>query len=103
MMVKKLGGFFSIMGVMVFLGSWLYHRWFGESLGLKVMPPDKAWEIGIYMAVAFLCLGFFISTLGIALVQEVLAERRGREMERKYRAKSNYDMVINMEDDASGA
>lgn len=100
MMVKKLGGFFSLMGMMVFFGSWLYHGWLNEATAGKAMPAEKAWEIGIYLTAAFLCLGLFVSTLGIALVQEVLAERRGREMERKYRAKANYDMVINMENDA---
>ena len=97
MMVKKLGGFFSIMGMMVFLGSWLWHRWFAELPPDMVMTAEKAWEIGIYLTVAFLLLGFFVSTLGIALVQEVMAERRGRDMEKKYRAKANYDMVMNMD------
>ena len=96
MMVKKLGGLFSIMGMMVFLGSWLWHRWFSEMPSDMVMTAERAWEVGIYLTVAFLLLGFFVSTLGIALVQEVMAERRGRDMEKKYRAKANYDMVMNM-------
>lgn len=96
MMVKKLGGFFSIMGMMIFLGSWLWHRWFSDMSPDMVMSAETAWEVGIYLTVAFLLLGFFVSTLGIALVQEVMAERRGRDMEKKYRAKANYDMVMNM-------
>lgn len=96
MMVKKLGGFFSIMGMVIFLGSWLYHRWFSDLAVDQVMSAEKAWEIGIYLTIAFLMLGFFVSTLGIALVQEVMVERRGREMEKKFRAKANYDKVMSM-------
>lgn len=96
MMVKKLGGFFSIMGMMVFLGSWLWHRWFSGMPPDMIMSAETAWEVGIYLTLAFLLLGFFVSTLGIALVQEVMAERRGRDMEKKYRAKANYDMIMGM-------
>ncbi len=96
MMVKKLGGLFSIMGMVIFLGSWLYHRWFAGLDPDMVMSAETAWEVGIYLTIAFLLLGFFVSTLGIALVQEVMAERRGRDMEKKYRAKANYDMVMQM-------
>ncbi|MDR0362378.1 MAG: hypothetical protein LBJ46_06825 [Planctomycetota bacterium] len=93
-MVKKLGGFFAIIGLMVFLGSWAYHRLVNKATADLAMPPEQAWEVGIYLTVSFLFLGFFVSTLGIALVQEVMAERRGREMEKKYRAKSRYDMAL---------
>ena len=96
MMVKKLGGGFSIMGMVIFLGSWLYHRWFSDLPPDSVMTAEKAWEVGIYLTVAFLLLGFFVSTLGLALVQEVIAERRGRDMEKKYRAKARYDMIMSM-------
>ncbi len=52
MMVKKLGGFFSIMGMVIFLGSWLYHRWFSELAADQIMSAEKAWEIGIYLTIA---------------------------------------------------
>lgn len=97
-MVKKLGGFFSIMGLLIFLGSWLYHRLLNENTAETVMTAEQAWEVGIYLTLSFLFLGFFVSTLGIALVQEVMAERRGRDMEKKFRAKSRYDMVLNEEE-----
>lgn len=96
MMVKKLGGFFSIMGMMVYLASWLYHRWFSELPPDMVMSAEVAWEVGIYLTVAFLLLGFFVSTLGIALVQEVMAERRGRDMEKKFRARANYERIMSL-------
>ena len=55
------------------------------------------------LCAAFFLLGLFVSTLGIALVQEVLAESRSRDMERKFRAKTAYDRVVNMSMDPNTA
>lgn len=96
MMAKKLAGFFSVLGVLVFLASWLYFSFAPDHPEIQPMSADKAWEIGIYLAAAFFLLGLFVSTLGIALVQEVLAESRSRDMERKFRAKTTYDRVVHM-------
>ena len=95
MMVKKLTGFFTILGISVYLGGWVYMSWTADANNLAAMPAEKAWEVGIYLAAMFILLGLFVSTLGIALVQEVLAERRSREIEKKFRAKSAYDRVVN--------
>ncbi len=111
MLVKKMAGFFAVLGVLVFLASWLYF-YFVPNRSASAMTAEKAWEIGIYLAAAFFLLGLFVSTLGIALVQEVLAESRSRDMEAKFRAKTTYDRIVNMEmnlaeavkgEDASGA
>lgn len=96
MMAKKMAGLFALLGVMVFLGNWLYFHFLPERGDLEPMPAEKAWEIGIYLAAGFFLLGLFVSTLGIALVQEVLAETRSRDMERKFRAKTSYDRVMAM-------
>lgn len=96
MMAKKMAGFFSALGILVFLATWLYNSFAPERGDVLPMSADKAWEIGIYLAAAFFLLGLFVSTLGIALVQEVLAESRSREMERKFRAKTTYDRVVNL-------
>lgn len=96
MMAKKMAGFFSVLGILVFLGNWLYFCFLPERGDVEPMSAEKAWEIGIYLAAAFFLLGLFIATLGIALVQEVLAESRSRDMERKFRAKSAYDRVVNL-------
>lgn len=103
MMAKKLAGFFAFLGVMVFMANWLYFSLLSENSGVQAMPAEKAWEIGIYLSGAFFMLGLFVATLGIALVQEVLAESRSRDMERKFRAKSTYDRVVNMAMDPSRA
>ncbi len=103
MMAKKMAGFFAVLGVLVFLGNWLYFVFLPDRGNVEPMTAEKAWEIGIYLAAAFFMLGLFISTLGIALVQEVLAESRGKDMERKFRAKSTYDRIVNMPMDAEGA
>ncbi len=104
MMAKKMAGFFSVLGVLVFLGTWLYFCFLpvGEQGGIPPMTAEKAWEIGIYLAAAFFLLGLFVATLGIALVQEVLAESRSRDMERKFRAKTAYDRLVNMDLGAVG-
>lgn len=96
MMAKKMAGFFSFLGILVFLANWLYFWFLPERGDIQPMSAEKAWEIGIYLAAAFFLLGLFVSTLGIALVQEVLAETRSRDMERKFKAKTAYDRVVNM-------
>ncbi len=97
MMAKKMAGFFSVLGILVFLGNWLYFLFLPDKGAVQPMSAEKAWEIGIYLAAAFFLLGLFVSTLGIALVQEVLAESRSRDMERKFRAKTTYDRIVNMD------
>ena len=100
MMAKKMAGFFSVLGILVFLANWLYFCFLPDKGNAQPMSAEKAWEIGIYLAAAFFLLGLFVSTLGIALVQEVLAESRSRDMERKFRAKTAYDRIVNMNLDA---
>ncbi len=102
MMAKKMAGFFSVLGVLVFIATWLYFRFLPDPGPLEPMTAEKAWEIGIYLAAAFFLLGLFVATLGIALVQEVLAESRSRDMERKFRAKTAYDRLVNMDPDMVG-
>lgn len=97
MMVKKMAGFFAVLGVLVFLANWLYFYFLPDKGSVAPMAAEQAWEIGIYLAAAFFLVGLFVSTLGIALVQEVLAESRSREMERKFRAKTTYDRIVNMD------
>lgn len=96
MMAKKMAGFFAVLGILVFLANWLYF-YFMPGRDTQPMTAEKAWELGIYLAAAFFLLGLFVSTLGIALVQEVLAESRSRDMERKFRAKTAYDRIVNMD------
>lgn len=96
MMAKKMAGFFSVLGVLVFIATWLYFGMLPDQGEQKPMSPEKAWEIGIYLAAGFFLLGLFVSTLGIALVQEIQAESRSRDMEKKFRAKNVYDRVLAM-------
>ena len=103
MMAKKMAGFFSVLGILVFLATWLYFCFLPERGDVKPMSAEKAWEIGFYLAGAFFMLGLFVSTLGIALVQEVLAESRSRDMERKFKAKTTYDRIVNMSMDPTAA
>ena len=97
MMAKKMAGFFSVLGVLVFIATWLYFCFLPDRNEMAPMTAEKAWEVGIYLAAAFFMLGLFVATLGIALVQEVLAESRSRDMERKFRAKTAYDRLVNMD------
>lgn len=97
MMAKKMAGFFSVLGVLVFLATWLYFCFLPNKGAVQPMSAEKAWEVGIYLSAAFFLLGLFVATLGIALVQEALAETRSRDMERKFRAKTAYDRIVNMD------
>lgn len=96
MMAKKMAGFFSVLGILVFLANWLYFIFLPEKGDMQPMSAEKAWEIGIYLAVAFFLMGLFVATLGIALVQEALAESRSKDMERRFRAKTAYDRIVNL-------
>lgn len=96
MMAKKMAVFFSILGVLMFLAFWLYRSLAPGSGDVEPMSTEKAWTVGILLGAGFFMLGLFVSTLGIALVQEVMAESRSRDMERKFRAKTNYDRVMGM-------
>ncbi len=97
MMAKKMAGVFSVLGVLVFIAAWLYFRFLPERGDVEPMTAEKAWEVGIYLSAAFFLLGLFVATLGIALVQEALAETRSRDMARKFRAKTAYDRLVNMD------
>ncbi len=97
MMAKKMAGFFSVLGVLVFIAAWLYFRFLPDRGEMEPMTAEKAWEVGIYLSAAFFLLGLFVATLGIALVQEALAETRSRDMARKFRAKTAYDRLVNMD------
>lgn len=94
MMAKKMAGFFSILGIIVYLGNWLYFSLSPDRGAMNPMDAETTWEVGIYLAAAFFLLGLFISTLGIALVQEVLVESRSRDLTKKFRAKSAYDRAM---------
>jgi ABC-type thiamin/hydroxymethylpyrimidine transport system permease subunit len=94
MMVKKMAGFFSLLGVIIFLGNWLYFSLSPDRGLVNPMDAETTWQVGIYLAAAFFLLGLFISTLGIALVQEVLVETRSRDMARKFRAKTIYNRAM---------
>lgn len=101
MMARKLAGFFAIMGIIVYFASWLYRSW--RPGGPPGMSSDDAWVVGICMAGAFFTLGLFVASLGIGLMQEVLAERRSKDIERKFRAKSLYDSVVHPTPDENEA
>ncbi|MCC8190006.1 MAG: hypothetical protein LIP77_05120 [Planctomycetes bacterium] len=103
MMARKLAGFFAFLGIMVYLANWLYSSFHPDRGGTMAMSAERAWEVGIYLAAAFFLLGLFVSTLGIALVQETLAETRSRDMERKFRAKTTYDRIVNLSMDPAEA
>lgn len=96
MIAKKLAGFFAVLGITVFMGSWLYTTFQPVSGPMRPMQAEAAWEAGIYLAAAFFLLGLFVSTLGIGLVHEVLAETHGRDMERKFRARNTYDRIMGL-------
>jgi len=73
------------------LGSWLWSRGAADAGGLNV---EEAWLTGVMVAIGYWLTGLFVATLGIGLVREVLAERGGREAERRFHAKARYDQLL---------
>jgi hypothetical protein len=92
MLVKKLAGVFAMMAVGAFLGAWLACRHFMPDRPTMNAEDALAWAT--YVAGIFFLVGLFMATVGMGLMQEVLAERRSRELERMFRAKAEYERAI---------
>lgn len=82
---------FAILCVVVFGASWLLHR----VQGLPTMPVEDFLVHGMMiLLLAFSLVGWILARLGVQLVQEVLAERRGKDEERRRRAAQRYEQAL---------
>ncbi len=97
MMARKLAGFLAILALVVLFGAWLVKTWRGE----PSIPVDKAVSYGFTVLVVYFVVGVFVAKVGIGLIQEVLAERRHREEERRYRARMRYEQLLGEEEGES--
>lgn len=80
-MKNKLTALFTLMAVVVLLGTWTA-RWI---LGRPTMDTENAMMIVILvMFVSYLFFGRMVSWIGINLIQEEMAERRVREEELRH-------------------
>ncbi len=80
-MRNKLAALFSLMAVVVLLGTWTA-RWV---IGRPTMETERAMVIVLLvMFVSYLFFGRMVAWIGISLVQEELAERRAREEELRH-------------------
>lgn len=93
MMARKLAGMFALLAMITYFGAWLATRYLAgdEVVGMDV---EVAWQVGVGVAVTYFLVGLFFATLALGLVQEVLAERRSRETERRFRARQSYEAII---------
>lgn len=99
MMARKLAGLFTILSLGAYFATWLALHLLGDDSAARGMRAEQAWQTGIGVAVLYFMVGLFMATLAIGLMQEMLAERRSRETERRFRARQSYEAL--MEGEAS--
>ena len=92
MMARKMAGIFALMAFGSYLAAWFWTR--RAAGGLGGSGVEEAWQTGVLVAIGYWLTGLFVATLGIGLVQEVLADRGSRDAERRFRAKSRYDQLM---------
>ena len=91
MMARRMAGLFALMALGAYLWAWL---WSGGAEAPGSGTLEEAWLRGVMVVIGYWLTGLFVATLGIGLVREVLAERGGREAERRFRAKARYDALL---------
>lgn len=79
------------MAFILFASTWLFRK----LLQMPVMDINQLFIESWVIIVVYMIVGLFLARLGIALVMEVLEERRRREEERRERARMRYQDVIN--------
>jgi len=96
MMARKLAGLFTVLALIAYFGTWLGYRFFahGDTGGFRL---EESWQTGIGVAVLYFLVGLFMATLAIGLMHEVMAERRSRETEKRFRARLAYDAILGQE------
>jgi len=98
MMARKLAGFLAILGLVALLATWLYRTW----RGMPTISVDMAVNYGFCILMIYFVVGTFVAKVGISLIQEVIAERRHREEERRYRARLRYEQIMGGESEEAG-
>lgn len=96
-MIQKLAAMMTIMAMAVFIATWLFRK----LSGLGVLPLDEFFGYALLIFFAFMAvIGPFMAQLGISLVQEVIAERRALEEERRLRARALYHQALSGDEEA---
>lgn len=78
------------MAFILFASTWLFRK----LMMMPVMDINQLFIESWVIIVVYMIVGLFLARLGIALVMEVLEERRRREEERRERARMRYQEVI---------
>ncbi len=87
---RKLSGFFTLLAFMAFSGAWLGRKF----AGMPSMDIEKLFGHSLLIMLLYFFLGIYLSRLGIALINEVIEERRREEDERRARARSRYMQIV---------
>lgn len=98
MLARKLAGLFTMLALAAFFGTWLAYRLLHTREADSNMALREAWQTGIGVAALYFLVGLFMATLAIGLMREVMAERRSRETERRFRARQTYDAIVHGDD-----
>lgn len=90
-MTNKLAAMFSLVALGVLIGTWLIRK----LAGLPVSEVNDLFGVAVVVFfVSLLVAGPMYARLGISLIKEALAEKRGREEERRRRARERYEAAV---------
>jgi hypothetical protein len=95
MMARKLAALLALLGVVVLFTTWIVCQlWPGQK---PVMSPDKVLQWGLVVLVVYAILGLFLAKVGISLIREMMADKRSRDEELRYRARTRYEEALSGE------
>jgi heme exporter protein D len=94
-MERRLAGFFALLGIATLIATWLYR----SMALLPALPPERLVYYAILVFWVYFLVGLFLSKVGVSLIQEVLAEKRIREEERRNKARALYQARLDEEED----
>lgn len=90
MIARKLAAFFTVMAFMAFVGTYLVR----VALDQPVAQVPEMMGTALLVMTVYFVLGIYLAQLGVALISEVIEERRHREEERRERARARYQQVV---------
>ncbi len=86
MIVRRLAAFFTLLSFVFFSATWLIRKMFGY----PTADVTAMFTQGVVIIVAYFMIGMFVAKMGIALVKEVVEDKRQLDEEKRERARNLY-------------
>lgn len=86
MIVRRLAAFFTLLAFIFFSATWLLRK----LAGYPTADVTAMFSQGVVIIGAYFMIGMFLAKMGIALVREIMEERRTADEEKRERARSLY-------------